>query len=158
MRFSLPLVVKIVYTYDLRGNRSTQIGGNYNPVITSYSYDVEDQLIMAARGTVVTDMEYYADGLRSGKYTATTSDLYVYDLSGRIVSEADNSGNITANYVWGPDRVLAKKETGGREYYYLYNGHGDVVQVVDKNGNIVNNYKYDEWGYILLLVKSIRDR
>lgn len=94
-------------------------------------------------------MEYYADGLRAGKYTNTSSNLYVYDLSGRVVAEAHNSYNITANYVWGPDRVLVKKETGGGEYYYLYNGHGDVVQIVDRNGKIVNNYKYDEWGNIL---------
>ncbi|MBE5968407.1 MAG: RHS repeat-associated core domain-containing protein [Lachnospiraceae bacterium] len=140
---------KTVYTYDLRGNRSTQTGGNYEIVNTSYSYDKEDKLEIAARGAVVTEMEYYADGLRSGKYTETTSDLYVYDLSGRIVSEAHNSSDITANYVWGPDRVLAKKEAGGGEYYYLYNGHGDVVQIIDKSGNIVNNYKYDEWGRIL---------
>lgn len=94
-------------------------------------------------------MEYYADGLRAGKYTPTSSDMYVYDLSGYLVAEAKNSNTITANYVWGPDRVLAKKQTGGGEYYYLYNGHGDVIQIVDRNGNVVNNYKYDEWGNIL---------
>jgi len=102
-----------------------------------------------SKGNKVTYMEYYADGLRAGKYTNTSSDLYVYDLSGRVVAEAHNSYNITANYVWGPDRVLVKKDTGGGEYYSLYNGHGDVVQIVDRNGKIVNNYKYDEWGNIL---------
>lgn len=103
----------------------------------------------AAGQSETTFMEYYADGLRAGKYTPTSSDLYVYDLAGKLVAEARNSYSITANYVWGPDRVLAKKESGGGQYYYLYNGHGDVVQIVDKNGNVVNNYKYDEWGNIL---------
>nr|WP_243167921.1 RHS repeat-associated core domain-containing protein [Anaerocolumna cellulosilytica] len=100
-------------------------------------------------------MEYYADGLRAGKYTEAGSDLYVYDLSGYLVAEAKNAATITANYVWGPDRVLSKKETGGGEYYYLYNGHGDVVQIVDRNGNVVNNYKYDEWGNILESTETI---
>lgn len=41
---------------------------------------MEDKLETATKGTTTTYMEYYADGLRGGKYTTTTSDLYVYDL------------------------------------------------------------------------------
>ncbi len=60
------------------------------------------------------------------------------------MAKAQNSPNITTNHVWGPDRVLAKKEVDGGEQYYLYNGHRDVIQIVDRNGNEVNNYQYDE--------------
>jgi RHS repeat-associated protein len=116
---------------------------------TSEIKTITGSAIYTAQGVKTTTMEYYADGLRAGKYTEAGSDLYVYDLSGYLVAEAKNAATITANYVWGPDRVLSKKETGGGEYYYLYNGHGDVVQIVDRNGNVVNNYKYDEWGNIL---------
>ena len=145
----------IIYTYDLRGNRSTQTGGSYYFVNTGYSYDMENRLQSVSKGTGTTHMEYYADGLRSKKHTATTSNLYIYDLSGRVVAEANNAANIAANYVWGPDRVLVKKERSGGEYYYLYNGHGDVVQIVDKTGKIVNNYKYDEWGNITASTETI---
>ncbi len=61
------------------------------------------------------------------------------------------------NYVWGPDRVISKKDTGGGEYYYLYNGHGDVIQMVDRNGNVVNNYNYDEWGNITTSFETVRN-
>lgn len=63
---------------------------------------------------------------------------------------------ITANYIWGPDRVLVKKEVAtGNEYYYIYNGHGDVIQIVDRGGNAVNSYSYDEWGNILTEEETI---
>jgi RHS repeat-associated protein len=172
---------KTVYTYDLRGNRLTKSSDHFefDLVNTSYSYDAKNNLTSVTKGTDLTTMEYYADGLRAEKTTAADfalkaavatgsaleakavsgpaleamaaygSTLYVNDLSGHLVAEAENSPNITANYVWGPDRVLVKKEISGGEYYYLYNGHGDVIQIVDKNGNVVNNYQYDEWGNIL---------
>ena len=150
---------KTVYTYDLRGNRLTQSSDNLNLnlVNTDYSYELKNKLESVIKGSAWTFMEYYADGLRAGKYTTTSSDLYVYDLSDRLVAEARNSYSITTNYVWGPDRVISKKDTGGGEYYYLYNGHGDVIQMVDRNGNVVNNYNYDEWGNITTSFETVRN-
>ena len=61
-------------------------------------------------------------------------------------------------YIWGPDRVLAKIEAvTGNIYYYLYNGHGDVVQIVDTSGNIVNRYDYDVWGNFLKKEETIEN-
>ncbi|MBA9087229.1 RHS repeat-associated protein [Fontibacillus solani] len=75
---------------------------------------------------------------------------YAYNNGGKVISEANASNQVTANYVWGPDRLLAKRDVStNKKYYYLYNGHGDVVQIIDESGNIVNNYQYDEWGNIL---------
>jgi RHS repeat-associated protein len=102
-------------------------------------------------------MKYYADGLRAKKQTGTNATSYVYNLAGKLVAEAKGASAtaITANYIWGPDRALVKKEVGGGDYYYLYNGHGDVIQMVDRNGNVVNNYQYDEWGNILTSNETI---
>jgi len=139
----------------ITGSAVTVSGGAISSIV-GYEKDEKQKInivtgtaIHKLQETVITTMDYYADGLRAGKYTAAGSELYIYDLSGRLVAEAENSSVITANYIWGADRVLAKKETAGGEYYYLYNGHGDVVQIVDRNGNVVNNYKYDEWGNTL---------
>ena len=144
---------KIAYSYDSRGNRRTEAGGNFNMnnLDISYSYDGENRLKTVTKGisTTAASMSYYADGMRAKKESpsgGTTN--YIYNLSGKLVAEAVNSSTVTSNYIWGADRVLAKKSSGG-EYYYLYNGHGDVVQMVDRNGNIVNNYEYDEWGNVL---------
>ncbi len=140
----------IVYTYDLRGNRKTEINSQtgIDIVDIAYSYDMDNKLASVTKGTATTTMAYYADGMRAKKTTASGTTHYIYNLAGKMIAEANGTATVTANYVWGPDRALVKKVTGGGEYYYLYNGHGDVIQIVDRNGNIVNNYKYDEWGNI----------
>ncbi len=143
----------ITYTYDLRGNRQTKNSPDLNLELNmsgrSYTYDLENKLSATTINGNTTSMSYYADGLRAKKQTGTNYTSYVYNQSGNLVAEAQNSSAITSNYVWGPDRVLSKKDVSGGEYYYLYNGHGDVIQIVDRNGNVVNNYEYDEWGNIL---------
>jgi hypothetical protein len=63
-----------------------------------------------------------------------------------------------ANYIWGPDRVLAKLDNlTGNRYYYIYNGHGDVVQILDTAGNIVNSYDYDIWGNFITKDETIHN-
>lgn len=148
---------KICYSYDYRGNRRTEVGGNFNLLPdTSYSYDQENRLKTVTKGisTIAASMSYYADGMRAKKESPSGVTNYIYNLSGKLVAEAENSSTVTSNYIWGPNRVLAKKNAGG-EYYYLYNGHGDVVQMIDRNGNIVNNYEYDEWGNILYSKETV---
>lgn len=40
-------------------------------------------------------------------------------MIGQVIAEADNNGNVTANYIWGLEKVLVKKDTAtGGEYYY----------------------------------------
>ncbi|MFA9464179.1 MAG: RHS repeat-associated core domain-containing protein [Velocimicrobium sp.] len=139
----------IKYTYDYRGNRVGEVGGYFDMDLdVDFSYDLENKLKTVTKGTATTTMSYYADGMRAKKESKAGVTKYIYNLSGKLIAEAKNSSAITANYVWGPDRVISQKNSGG-EYYYLYNGHGDVIQVVDRNGNIVNNYEYDEWGNVL---------
>jgi RHS repeat-associated protein len=139
-----------VYSYDLMGNRLTESSdrSSINHVSTSYTYKLDNKLESVTKGSTTVTMSYNADGMRAKETTASGTSYYIYNLSGRLVAEGQSTSVVNANYVWGPDRVLVRKEAGGGEYYYLYNGHGDVIQIVDRNGNIVNNYSYDEWGNI----------
>lgn len=156
----------IDYTYDARGNRKT-LNGDENFADPSgeqnYTFNIWDQLKTVTNGNTTTEFEYEMQGLRLAK-TITTVNLesgngvptsvekvrYVYNNGGKVISEANASNQVTANYVWGPDRLLVKRDVStNKKYYYLYNGHGDVVQIIDESGNIVNNYQYDEWGNIL---------
>ena len=117
--------------------------------IPFYSYNVRDRLTNVTKGANATTINYRSDGLRYSKTTNADTVQYHYNLAGKVIAEVDGTGNITANYVWGPDRTLVKKDSTGGDYYYLYNGHGDVVQLIDRNGNVVNNYEYDKWGNFL---------
>ncbi|MFA9464024.1 MAG: RHS repeat-associated core domain-containing protein [Velocimicrobium sp.] len=146
---------KVNYYYDYRGNRVREVGGDFNlDLDIDYSYDQENKLKTVTKDTSTTTMSYYADGMRAKKESKAGMTNYIYNLSGQLVAEAKNYALVESNYVWGPDRVLAKKNNEG-EYYYLYNGHGDVIQVVDRNGNVVNNYEYDEWGNIVYSKETV---
>jgi RHS repeat-associated protein len=105
---------------------------------------------------VKTGFKYNTEGLRYASTTGANTVQYQYDNSGRVITEGDAAGNITANYVWAADRLLVKKDVAsGNEYYYLYNGHGDVTQIVDIAGNVVNSYEYDAWGNVTSQVEGI---
>ncbi|MBE9918402.1 RHS repeat-associated core domain-containing protein, partial [Paenibacillus donghaensis] len=81
-----------------------------------------------------------------------------YNNSGEVIAELNGTNQAIANYIWGPDRLLAKKEAAtGKNYLYLYNGHGDVVQIIDPTGQVVNKYQYDEWGNILSEQEQIQN-
>lgn len=145
-----PTGATVQYAYDVRGNRRTENASIATPlqlVETDYTYNVWDQLETVERDGATTSYDYEPQGLRIKKSTETETVRYTYDNNDRVIAEANASFAVQANYVWGPDRLLQKRETSNNEhYYYLHNGHGDVVQIVDRNGQIVNTYDYDEWG------------
>ena len=162
IRITRPSGQIIDYTYDARGNRQTQTADEDMAGLSreqDYSFNIWDQLKSVTEGMTTTEFEYEMQGLRLSKTTTSTAEggdpatetvRYAYNNNGQVISEANAVGQAIANYVWGPDRLLAKRDANtNQKYYYLYNGHGDVVQLVDERGQIVNRYQYDEWGNIL---------
>ena len=165
----------IVYAYDARGNRKTLQGDSLieDTKEQNYTFNVWDQLKIVTQANVTTEFEYEMQGLRLSKTTTTTGPAdasgqtpspvtekvrYAYNNSGKVITEASANNQALANYVWGPDRLLAKRDAStNKKYYYVYNGHGDVVQIVDEAGNTVNRYQYDEWGNILQQEEQIRN-
>ena len=93
--------------------------------------------------------------MRLTKTNSGVTTRYTYDNGGRIILKEDGAQSTT--YIWGGNRLLAKKLASGAQYYYLYNGHGDVVQITDSAGNIVNSYEYDEWGNITSQTEGIEN-
>ncbi|MFR9708483.1 RHS repeat-associated core domain-containing protein [Paenibacillus sp. MB22_1] len=165
----------IVYAYDARGNRKTLQGDSLieDTNEQTYTFNVWDQLKSVTKENVTTEFEYEMQGLRLSKTTTsrepadasgqtpppvTEKVRYAYNNSGKVITEANGNNQALANYVWGPDRLLAKRDAvTNKKYYYVYNGHGDVVQIVDEAGNTVNSYQYDEWGNILHQEEQIQN-
>jgi len=107
---------------------------------------------------VTTQFEYEMQGLRLSKTQNGNKTRYAYNNAGQVITEANASNQQVANYVWGPEKLLAKRDAvTNKKYYYLYNGHGDVVQMIDENGSIVNKYQYDEWGNILQQEEQVQN-
>ncbi|MDU4698584.1 MULTISPECIES: RHS repeat domain-containing protein [Paenibacillus] len=165
----------IVYVYDARGNRKTLQGDSLieDTKEQNYTFNVWDQLKIVTQANVTTEFEYEMQGLRLSKTTTTIAPAdtsgqtpppvtekvrYAYNNSDKVITEANANNQALANYVWGPGRLLAKRDAAtNQKYYYVYNGHGDVVQIVDEAGSTVNRYQYDEWGNILQQEEQIRN-
>ncbi|KAF1084282.1 tRNA nuclease WapA precursor [Sporotomaculum syntrophicum] len=141
---------QLSYQYDSRGNRTTASpndSGLDGFIPGDFSYSNWDQLATFTTGGQTSNYSYDPEGLRTKKVTPSGTTRYHYDNTGRVITESNAGGYVTAQTIWG-NQALARK-VGGSYYYYLYNGHGDVTKVIDQNGNIVNSYTYDEWGNIL---------
>lgn len=150
----------INYTYDARGNRSSfsssGLAQSYSDITSTYNE--WDQLESTRKDGLTTNYVYEMQGLRLSKETDTSATRYVYNNNGKVISESDETNQAIAHYVWGPDRLLAKKDVAsGKNYFYLYNGHGDVVQMIDPTGQVINSYQYDEWGNILAQQEQIQN-
>ncbi|MBU5334379.1 hypothetical protein KQI61_19560 [Anaerocolumna aminovalerica] len=59
----------------------------------SYSYDEKNKLQTLTKGTTTTSMKYYADGMRAKKETTSGYTNYIYNLSGKLVAEAEDSSS-----------------------------------------------------------------
>jgi RHS repeat-associated protein len=169
----------IVYTYDARGNRKTLKGnsGMVDSKEQTYTFNLWDQVSKVVKENTTTEFEYEMQGLRLAKTKTTVQPTnsdqnnssqnpassvekvrYAYNNAGKVISEADANNKAIANYTWGPDRLLAKRDVStNKKYFYLYNGHGDVVQLMDESGQIVNHYQYDEWGNIVEQEEAVRN-
>ncbi|MGG0821642.1 RHS repeat-associated core domain-containing protein [Paenibacillus turicensis] len=169
----------IVYTYDARGNRKTLKGdsGMVDSKEQTYTFNLWDQVSKVVKDNTTTEFEYEMEGLRLAKTKTTVKPTnsdqnsnsqnpassvekvrYAYNNAGKVISEADANNKAIANYTWGPDRLLAKRDVStNKKYFYLYNGHGDVVQLIDESGQVVNHYQYDEWGNIVEQEEAVRN-
>ncbi len=160
------------YEYDARGNRNAnfELMDFLSEETVEYEYNAEDKLIYSKVGNDEVNIEYSSNGYRYFKQENTTyPEYYIYDEQGKlqgiskVVNVTTSSGTQTVmypvtQYIWGPDRVLAKiDKTTNKSYYYLYNGHGDVVQIVDTSGAVKNTYDYDVWGNFLKKEETIEN-
>ncbi len=130
------------YTYNAAGALSTHNG-------KTYTYDAWDRLSGYTDGTASYTYKYDTDGLRTQK----NDTQYVVDIHNNVIAEANESGSVTAETIWG-HRPLARK-TGDAWYYYLYNAHGDVIGLTDESGTVVNSYAYSPWGEIRTQTESV---
>ncbi len=150
----------VEYKYDTYGNRYEEVSFAVSTPMelddVAYSFDEWNRLTSAQIGTETTNIEYGLDGLRIKKMNDSEVTRYHYNENGQVIAESDDTNVLKAQYVRGPDRLLAKLDNSTNQtYYYLYNGHGDVVQIVDTSGNVVNNYMYDEWGNITTQTEGV---
>jgi RHS repeat-associated protein len=128
------------FLYDLNGNLTSD-------GTRTYTYDVENRLVGASGGLVLTYDPLGRLFRTSGGPSGTTTYLYDGDA---LVAEYDNAGAMTRRYVhWaGADvPVVSYAGAGLTQPSYLYADHqGSIVAVANANGQTVTPNRYDEYG------------
>ncbi|MBI3324583.1 MAG: hypothetical protein HYZ92_04820 [Candidatus Omnitrophica bacterium] len=155
---------QFAYAYDANGNlvrKVDQVAG----ATTSYTYDVEHQLIgFATEGTTAA---YRYDGLgrRIEKAVNGTLTRYLYDQED-ILLTVDGANTLQAGVIHGPgiDQPLLLLEDADRDgtlsrgeptRRLLADGLGSVTAVVDdRSGTLVERSTYESFGHLTILSRE----
>jgi RHS repeat-associated protein len=131
-------------TYDDNGNRTQKTKGTDT---WDYTYDYENRLKKVEKNSVTLE-EYVYNGDGERLQVTENSVTSTYIRSGLdILYEENNNG--TAQYIYGPPGLLAKRTTLNQEtstYYYHTDHLGSTRLVTDSNKNIVSAMTYHPFG------------
>ena len=135
----------VSFTYDNRGNLTSGSNGN------AFAYDYANRLISATVAGGTTTYTYDGFGNRVARSKNGSQTRYVLDINGpmsQVLAETDQSGNITAYYIYGLG-LISRITPDGRRYTYHYDSLGNTIAITDSSQTIVNEYAYDEFGQVL---------
>ena len=144
------------YEYDDNGNRIKKTETDLIPTSTDthYLYNTEERLTEVQDHNHATIASYYYDpfGLRLSKTTASGTTYFLYNGEG-LAAEYDASGNLIAEYHYGPNKPwmtdpLFKKSSSGNYYYYQNDHLGTPQQMITKSGQVVWRGEYASFGSI----------
>jgi RHS repeat-associated protein len=134
------------FTYDANGNLTAD-GTNI------YVYDIENRLVKATAGAVVTNLLYDPLGrlFQTDKGTTATTTKFLYD-GDAMVSEFSSVNAMTARYVHGSnaaadDPLVWYTGIASNTKRWLHADHlGSVVGVTTNTGTSFAKNAYDEYG------------
>ncbi|MEX0941645.1 MAG: RHS repeat-associated core domain-containing protein [Pseudomonadales bacterium] len=145
------------YAYDENGNRikKTEDGTD-----THYRYNTEERLTQVENHNHNTIASYYYDpfGLRLYKEVAGTRTYFLYNGEG-LAAEYDASGNLIAEYHYGPnkpwmtDPLLQRRD--GNVYYYQTDHLGTPQKMITKSGQIVWQGQYEAFGKVTETINTV---
>jgi RHS repeat-associated protein len=153
-----------VYTYTAGTNKLTGVGGQtYNfdsdgnttaDGTRGYTYNQNQRMTQAVNGATTANYTYNGNGQRVKKVVGGTTTVFHYTLSGQIIAESDNTGTISAEYVYLNGQPMAKIE--GTNTYYYHNDHlGTPQKMTDASGTVVWSADYKPFGEVTFTVSTI---
>ncbi len=72
----------------------------------------------------------------------------------QVLNETDGDGAPKANYVLGPNVLIAIVDGSGHERYYITDALGSVLALTDDTGAVTDTYAYDEYGILIASIGS----
>jgi RHS repeat-associated protein len=140
---NLAAINNVSYTFDANGNQTRKTQGS---AITTFSYDVKDQLLSVNQNAAnVGVFAYDYQGRRIIKDLGGAIVRYAYDGTSVLV-ETDNTGTTLAKFDYGPDRLLSLNHATEGRAYYLFDALGSVTNLMNTSGAIQARYQYDAFG------------
>jgi RHS repeat-associated protein len=137
----------VAYSYDANGNLTWD-------GVRTYTYDIENRLILATAGAGRPSVTLTYDPLgRLWKTESGTGSVtqFLYD-GDALVAEYAGAGNMLKRYVHGPaagvdDPMVEFVGSSTATPRYLFADHqGSIVAIADVNGNRIGLNAYDEYG------------
>jgi len=139
------------YQYDLQGN-TIAAANPYTGEYTTFEYNAQSRLKRIEDNSSI-EYFYNVQGLRIAKVVNGNLTQYLYDLSGQLIAEVDQFGEISRGYLWyqGESIALYDDET----YYYHNSLTGTPNYITDQNQNIVWQATYSDFGEALIINEQI---
>jgi RHS repeat-associated protein len=136
------------YGFDNNGNTTAE-GARL------FTYNQNQRLIRVVDGGVTKgEYTYNGNGQRVKKIVDGVTTVFHYSLNGQIIAESDNTGTITAEYVYLNGQPLAKIERANT--YYYHNDHlGTPQKLTDSTGQVVWAADYKPFGETTVTVSTI---
>ncbi len=133
------------YSYDNNGNLTTR---TVNGVTANFGYDFENRLVSQSSTTENIQHVYDGQGNRIARIADGSATRYVLDYDrdmSYVLCETDNSGRITAYYIYG-HQLVGRIGTDGSVRYYHSDHIGNIVALTEGSQNITDKYAYTPFG------------
>jgi len=109
-----------------------------------------DRMVQVSGPGVLVTYGYDVAGQRVIETTASGTKKYLIDYQlpyGQVIGETDGSGNLTASYVYGLERITMTR--GASTHTYVADGQGSIRQLTNANGNVTDSWTFDAFGNII---------
>jgi len=122
----------ITFTLDAAGN-VTAMGAR------TLVYNQHHRLVRVEEGTeVLGEYTYNGLGQRAVKEANGETTIFLYDMNGKLVAEANETGTITAEYLYmGKIRMAKADPATGNLYFYLNDRLGTPLMMTDETNTVV---------------------
>lgn len=133
------------YTYDLDGNL-TGISGSRSMVA---SYDAENRPTLITRGGTTRTYVYDGLGNRVRIQSGSTARNLHHDHMGRVVFETNASGQVTVEYIYAGNRLVASGTPSDGFLFYHYGKAGNTLALTNASGTVATTYAYSPFGDVI---------
>jgi len=135
------------YTYDASGRTATKTDASG---VTTYIWKDNDRLDSLVTPSGIISYEYDADNNRVQTNDGVSVKNYLVDTKQRyaqIIAEYDDQSSLTAEYVFGLERI--SQERAGVKSTYLADGQGSIRELTDATGSVTDSYEFYAFGELL---------